>query len=51
MEFFCVYSKTRKKFDKFVKVNREKNKYVIIDIKKMLEEEDIDWVLMLILMF
>jgi hypothetical protein len=43
MEFFCVYSKTRKKFDKFVKVNREKNKYVIIDIKKMLEEEDIDY--------
>ena len=37
MEFFCVYSKTRKKFDKFVKVNREKNKYVIIDIKKMLD--------------
>ena len=25
MEFFCVYCKTRKKFDKFIKVNRIKN--------------------------
>lgn len=40
MEFFCVYCKTRKKFDKFVKVNRIKNKY-IIDIKKIMEEEEV----------
>lgn len=42
MEFFCVYSKTRNKFDKFVKVNRIKNKY-IIDIKKIIEEEELDY--------
>lgn len=40
MEFFCVYCKARKKFDKFVKVNRIINKYVI-DIKKIIEEEEI----------
>ena len=38
MTFFCVYCKTRKKFDKFIKVNKIKNKY-IIDIKKIVEEE------------
>lgn len=43
MQFFCVYVKTRKKFDKYVKVNRVKNKY-IIDIKKIVEEEEIDFV-------
>lgn len=42
MEFFCVYVKTRKKLDKYVKVNRIKNKY-IVDIKKILEEEEIDF--------
>jgi hypothetical protein len=42
MEFFCVYCKTRKKFDKFVKVNRVKNKY-IIDIKKIIDEEEVDF--------
>lgn len=42
MEFFCVYCKTRKKFDKFVKVNRIKNKY-IIDIKKIIDEEEVDF--------
>lgn len=41
MNFFCVYCKTRKKFDKFVKVNRVKNKY-IIDIRKIMEEEEVD---------
>ena len=41
VEFFCVYCKTRKKFDKFVKVNRVKNKY-IIDIKKIVDEEEVD---------
>jgi hypothetical protein len=40
MEFFCVYCKVRKKFDKFVKVNRIRNKYVI-DINKIMEEEEI----------
>lgn len=42
MEFFCVYCKTRKKFDKFVKINRIKNKY-IVDIKKIVEEEEVDF--------
>lgn len=41
MEFFCVYCKARKKFDKFVKINRIRNKYVI-DIKKIMEEEEIN---------
>lgn len=43
MEFFCVYSRTRKKFDKFVKVNRIKNKY-IVDIKRILDEEEVDFI-------
>lgn len=42
MNFFCVYCRTRKKFDKFVKTNRLKNKY-IIDIKKIMEEEEVDF--------
>lgn len=42
MEFFCVYCKTRKKFDKFMKVNKIKNKY-IIDIKKIIYEEDVNF--------
>lgn len=42
MEFFCVYCKTRKKFDKFIKVNRIKNKY-IVDIRKIVEEEEVDF--------
>jgi hypothetical protein len=42
MNFFCVYVKTRKKFDKFIKVNRIKNKY-IIDIKKIIEEEEVQF--------
>ncbi len=40
MDFFCVYVKTRKKLDKYIKVNRIRNKY-IIDIKKIIEEEEI----------
>jgi len=40
MRFFCVYVTSRKKFDKYVKVNRIKNKYVI-DIRKIIEEEEI----------
>lgn len=42
MEFFCVYCKTRKKFDKFIKVNRIRNKY-IVDIRKIVEEEEVDF--------
>ena len=42
MNFFCVYVKTRKKFDKFIKVNMIKNKY-IIDIKKIIEEEEVQF--------
>ena len=42
MNFFCVYCRTRKKFDKFVKTNRLKNKY-IIDIKKIVDEEEVDF--------
>lgn len=41
MNFFCVYTKTRKKFDKYIKVNKIKNKY-IIDIKKIIEEEEVN---------
>lgn len=41
MEFFCVYVKTRKKIDKYLKVNNIKNKYVI-DLKKIQSEEDLD---------
>lgn len=42
MDFFCVYCRTRRKFDKYIKVNKVKNKY-IIDIKKIVEEEEIDY--------
>jgi len=41
INFFVVYCKTRKKFDKFIKVNKIRNKY-IIDIKKIAEEEEIE---------
>ena len=40
MNFFCVYVKTRKKIDKYIKVNKVRNKY-IIDIKKIVEEEEL----------
>jgi len=36
-----VYVKTRKKIDKYLKVNNIKNKYVI-DLKKIQSEEDLD---------
>lgn len=42
MDFFCVYVRTRKKLDKYIKVNRIRNKY-IIDIKKIIEEEEISY--------
>lgn len=41
MTFTCVYCKTKKKIDKFFKVNKVRNKYVL-DIKKMIDEEEID---------
>jgi len=40
MNFFCVYVKTRKKIDKYIKVNKIRNKY-IIDLKKIIEEEEL----------
>ena len=42
MNFFCVYVKTRKKFDKYIKVNKIRNKY-ILDIKKIIEEESLSY--------
>jgi hypothetical protein len=41
MDFYVVFCKNRKKFDKYVKVNRIKNK-VIIDIKDQLDENQIN---------
>jgi hypothetical protein len=40
MNFFCVYCKSRKKMDKYIKNNKVKNKY-IIDIKRIVDEEDV----------
>jgi hypothetical protein len=42
MNFFCVYSKNRKKVDKYFKNNRIRNKY-IIDIKRIVDEEELDF--------
>ena len=42
MNIYIVFCKTRKKFDKYIKINRIRNK-IIIDIKNQLEEEDIDY--------
>jgi hypothetical protein len=42
IHFFCVYCKTRKKLDKYIKVNKIRNKY-IIDIKKIMDEEEVDF--------
>lgn len=41
MHFYVVFVKNRKKFDKYVKINRVKNK-AIIDIKQQLDEHGID---------
>ena len=41
MDFFCVYVKTRKKFEKYSKVNRVRGK-VVIDVKKIITEEDLN---------
>lgn len=52
MRFTCVYTTRRKTFDKFVKTNKIKNKY-IIDIKKMMQEEEVgeDLIYLKILIF
>ncbi|MFW6225446.1 MAG: hypothetical protein ACOC3V_00640 [bacterium] len=42
MNFYLVFTKSRKRFDKYIKVNRIKNK-VIIDIKQQLDEIDISY--------
>ncbi len=41
MNFFVVYSKTMKKFQKYVKVNKIRNKYVL-DVKKIIQEEELE---------
>lgn len=41
MNFYIVFTKNRKKFDKYVKVNKIKNKS-IIDIKQQLDEYNIN---------
>lgn len=40
MNFYLVFTKNRKKFDKYVKVNRIKNK-IILDINELLIEYDL----------
>lgn len=40
MNFFIVYCKTRRKFDKYIKINRVRNK-VIVDINELVNEYDI----------
>jgi len=40
MNFYLVFTKNRKRFDKYVKVNRIKNK-IIIDINQQLDEYEI----------
>ena len=42
MRFFCVYVRSKKKLDKYIKINRIRNKY-IIDIRKIIEEEDVNY--------
>lgn len=42
MNFHIVFTKNRKRFDKYSKINRIRNK-VIIDIKAMLLEYDVDY--------
>ena len=41
INFFIVYVKNQKKFQKFVKVNKIRNKYVL-DVKKIISEEELD---------
>jgi hypothetical protein len=41
MDFNIVFVRSRKKFEKFVKINKIRNKSVI-DIKEMMHEENVD---------
>lgn len=41
MDFFIVFCKTKRKFDKYIKINRVRNK-VIVNIKELIDEYDID---------
>lgn len=41
MNFFIVLCKTRRKFDKYIKLNRVRNK-VIVDINELLDEFEIE---------
>ncbi len=41
MNFYIVMCKTRRKFDKYIKLNRVRNK-VIVDINELVSEYDID---------
>lgn len=41
MKFYLTFCRTRKKFDKYIKINRVRNK-TIIDVRSILEEEKID---------
>ena len=41
MNFYLVFTKNRKRFDKYIKVNKIKNK-VIIDIKFLLDDYEVD---------
>lgn len=41
MDFYLVFTKNRKRFDKYVKVNKIKNK-IIIDIKFLLDDYEVD---------
>lgn len=40
LNFFLVLCKTKKKFDKYIKINKIRKKY-IIDISKIIQEENI----------
>lgn len=42
MNFHIVFTKNRKRFDKYSKINRIRNK-VIVDIKAMLNEYNVDY--------
>lgn len=42
MNFYMVFCKSRKKFDKYIKINRVRNK-VIVDIQQQLLEENLDY--------
>lgn len=41
MKFYLTFCRTRKKFDKYIKINRVKNK-TIVDIKSIIDEERIN---------